>query len=108
MTIKELVEKYKLTKDDCWNLQRGGKSIWILTHDACEKIAAVENIIIDKIQVLNSERDFVRYLIYAKKDLKNIITTGEAMKENCHSNYFGCMAEKRGFDRAILKLIKFG
>ena len=105
MNIKELVQKYNLTKDDAWNLQRGGKSIWILTHDACEKIASIENITIDDIKIMNSERDFCRLLIYASKDNAKVITIGEASKENCVSNYYGAMSEKRGKDRAVLKLI---
>ena len=105
MNINELVKKYELTKDDCWNLQRGGKSMWIITHDGVEKIAAIENILVNDIKVLNSERDFMRVLVYASKGEKKIITVGEAMKGNCVSNYIGCMAEKRGIDRAVLKLI---
>ena len=37
--LSEIKEKYSLTKDDFWEMKRGGKSMWILTHDACEKIA---------------------------------------------------------------------
>ena len=44
MKIKELAQKYNLSKDDFWELKRGTKSMWIITHDACEKIAAKENI----------------------------------------------------------------
>ena len=40
MTIKELFEKYQLTNLDCWELIRNKKKIWIITHDACEKIAS--------------------------------------------------------------------
>lgn len=106
MNINELVKKYNLTKKDAWNLKRGGRSIWILTHDACEKIKTIENIIVTKIKVISSEKDFFRCLVYAKKDNYSTITVGEAMKENCTSNYYGCMGEKRGIDRAVLKLIK--
>ena len=44
MKIKQIAEKYKLSKDDFWELKRGTRSLWIITHDACEKIAAQENI----------------------------------------------------------------
>ena len=44
MKIKELAQKYDLSKDDFWELKRGTRSMWIITHDACEKIAAKENI----------------------------------------------------------------
>lgn len=105
MTIKELVNKYELSQSDCWELKRGGKSIWILSHDTCERIATIENIVIENIQCLSSEIDFCRLLIYASKDGVKSITIGEASAGNCMSNYYGAMAEKRGKDRAILKLI---
>lgn len=120
MNIKELVTKYNLTQNDCWELSRGNKKIWIITHNACEKIAALENIQIENIQVLNSDYSFARFLITAKLNDKTIITIGEALLNegkffkkgdknifigNCESQYIGCMAEKRGIDRAILKLV---
>ena len=43
--LKEIKEKYNLTKDDFWEMKRGNRSMWILTHDACERIAYKEGII---------------------------------------------------------------
>ena len=40
MNIKQIAQKYNLNKEDFWELKRGTKSMWIITHDACEKIAA--------------------------------------------------------------------
>ena len=109
MEIKDLAEKYNLDKAvDFWKHKQSGK--WIITHDACEKIASIENIVLAKWETLNSERDFCRFLItmaMPMKDLteKLIASIGEAGKENCQSKYYGSMAEKRGVDRCILKLI---
>ena len=36
---------------------------------------------------------------------RSVSTIGEADKSNCMSNYYGSMAEKRGIDRCVLKLI---
>ena len=105
MRIKELAKKYNLGKDDFWELKRGQKSMWIITHDAIEKIAIIENIELTKFEVLNSEVDFARFLITMQKDDRTIISVGEASTKNCTSNYYGCMAEKRGIDRCVLKLI---
>jgi len=121
MEIRELAEKYKLTKDDFWNLKKGAVSVWIIKHDACEKIASIEKIKIEKIKVLNSEWNFCRLLIIASKGEVKVMTIGEALlntdegikqtakgttkKGNCESQYIGSMAEKRGVDRAVLKLI---
>ena len=105
MRIKELAKKYNLGKDDFWELKRGQRSMWIITHDAIEKIAIIENIELTKFEVLNSDVDFARFLITMQKDDRTIISVGEASTKNCTSNYYGCMAEKRGIDRCVLKLI---
>jgi hypothetical protein len=105
MRIKELAKKYNLGKDDFWELKRGQKSMWIITHDAIEKIAIIENIELTKFEVLNTEVDFARFLITMQKGDRTIISVGEASTKNCTSNYYGCMAEKRGIDRCVLKLI---
>jgi hypothetical protein len=104
MDINELVKKYNLSQNDCWELKQK-KGTWILSHDACEKIASIEKIELIDIQVLNSERDFVRLIIKMKSPLKSIMSIGEADNKNCFNSYFGCMAEKRGIDRCILKII---
>ena len=39
------------------------------------------------------------------KTIKEVTSIGEADKSNCKANYLGCMAEKRGIDRCVLKLI---
>jgi len=103
MNIKELAVKYELKKDDFWLHKQSGK--YIISHDAVEKIGYIEGIKLISIQTLNSERDFVRFLITMGNEEKKIITVGEADKGNCQSRYYGAMAEKRGIDRAILKLI---
>ena len=104
MEIKDLAKKYNLDpKSDFWKHKQSGK--WIITHDACEKIASMEGIVLKNWNTLNSERDFCRFLITMAKGDKEIASIGEASKENCQSKYYGSMAEKRGVDRCILKLI---
>jgi len=103
MNIKELSKKYNLTKNDYWQESRSKK--WIISHDACEKIADMEGIIFGPPQILNSEQNFVRMVISAKKGEVLMWSVGEADNKNCKNLYFGAMAEKRGKDRVILKLI---
>ena len=103
MNIKELSKKYNLTKDDYWQESRSKK--WIISHDACEKIADMEGIIFGPPQILNSEQNFVRMVISGKKGEVLMRSEGEADNKNCMNLYFGAMAEKRGKDRVILKLI---
>ena len=112
MKIEDIAKKYDLSKEpnvDFWHHQPSGK--WILTHDACEKIAHQEGIIFVSRVVDNSEADLVRYWITMSMVDSNgeTITTsssGEADNKNCYSSYKSCMAEKRGIDRCILKLIR--
>ena len=102
--LNKFLQKYTLTMDvDCWKHKQSGKHI--LKHDAIEKIAHQEGIKLVSIKTLNSDVDFVRFLVTMKKGEEQITTVGEAFKGNCTSNYYGCMAEKRGYDRAVLKLI---
>jgi hypothetical protein len=102
VNIQELVSKYQLTKDDVWNCH----SSWIVSHNAIEKIAVQERIIINDIIVLNSEENLVRFILVASKGDYTVKTIGEADRKNCKSQYLGAMAEKRGIDRAVLKLIQ--
>ena len=103
MNIKELAKKYGLIEGDFWNHKQSGQ--WILTHDAVEKIATIEGIMLVNIETLNSEKDLVRFLITMAKGDVTITSVGEADDKNCFSGYKGCMAEKRGVDRCVLKLI---
>tara|TARA_R110002020_G_scaffold40690_2_gene120169 strand:+ start:2428 stop:3120 length:693 start_codon:yes stop_codon:yes gene_type:complete len=107
--IKELATKYQLTKDDFWQLPQN-KRLHILTHDACEKIASVEGVRYQKPEWLSKGQDgvwAVEVSGFKKDDPENVIwTTGEASRQNCTAKYFVNMAEKRGKDRLILKLIR--
>jgi len=102
MTIQELSKKYDLVKDDYWFHKPSNQ--WIIKHDAVEKIATKEGIKLVNIETLNSEVDLVRFI--TTMSLPNggqIKSIGEADRSNCFSQYLGCMAEKRGIDRCVLK-----
>ena len=101
--IKKLADKYDLNKDDFWKHGQSGN--WIITHDAVEKIGNIENIQIANFQALNSTDTLVRFLISMKMGDRVVTSVGEADTKNCRMGYLGCMAEKRGIDRCILKLI---
>ena len=139
MNIKELADKYELGKDDFWELRKNSNK-WIITNDACEKIAVTEGIVFDPPEIIsytptiiteNGEK--VQKVMYGKQTWKpawagtcqkksgdvamiitgykqdnpdyKVWTTGEASGDNCSMNYPSAMAEKRGKDRIILKLI---
>ena len=105
MKIKEIAQKYDLSKDDFWELKRGTRSMWIITHDACEKIAAKENIQFGAPTIYRDSNQDVAIVGDAKRGNKIIWSTGEASPKNCKAPYMFAMAEKRLKDRLILKLI---
>ena len=109
MNISDLGKKYKLDgKVDVWKCHDN----WILTHDAITKIAHMENIKLSKIESIYQSETSCRFLITMVKEDKegnviaNITSVGEADTKNCKMSYISSMAEKRGIDRAVLKLIK--
>tara|TARA_R100001443_G_scaffold24466_1_gene36875 strand:- start:1354 stop:2022 length:669 start_codon:yes stop_codon:yes gene_type:complete len=103
MDMKQLSKKYNLSKKDYWKQKQSGR--WILTHDGCTKIGHIEKVQLVDMEVVNSERDFVRVMITMKKGDVIVKTFGESDSKSTFNPYHGCMAEKRGRDRAILKLI---
>ena len=105
MKIKEIAQRYNLTKDDFWELKRGASSMWILTHDACEKIAAKENIQFGAPTVFRDSNQDVAMVGDAKRGNKIAWSTGEASPKNCKAPYPFAMCEKRLKDRLTLKLI---
>ena len=101
--LKEMAKKYNLNKNDFWLHKQSGN--YIITHNAVEKIQFIEGIEIVDFKVLNSEQGFARFLITMAKGDRKVTTIGEADSKNCVSGYKGMMAEKRGIDRCVLKLI---
>ena len=115
MNVSDLGKKYKLVgkdKDgnpvDLWKCHNN----WILTHDAVTKIAHIENIKISKIESIYQSETTCKFLVTMVREdndgnvIDMVISVGEADKSNCTSRYLACMAEKRGRDRCVLKLIK--
>ena len=108
MDISDLGKKYKLDgKVDLWKCHND----WILTHDAITKIALLENIKLSKIESIYQSETSCRFLItMVKMDSNDVVidsitSVGEADNRNSKNNYYGSMAEKRGIDRCVLKLI---
>ena len=99
--MKQLCEENGLNGSDLWDCHGN----WILKHDGVAKIAHKQGIRLKSIDVLNSTETLVRCLVTMVKGDVEISTFGEADKSNCKSKYLACMAEKRGHDRAVLKLI---
>tara|TARA_R100001460_G_scaffold72576_1_gene113333 strand:- start:1290 stop:1760 length:471 start_codon:yes stop_codon:yes gene_type:complete len=96
-------EKYGLSRDSYWKHKQSGE--WLITHEAVEKVAGIEGITC-KYQDVESRYDVcVAIKCIATRGDITIESYGEASPQNCMSNYYYAMAEKRGYDRAVLKLI---
>ena len=106
MTINDIAKEYNLSKEanvDFWHHKQSGQ--WILTHNAIEKIATSEKINLIEWEVLNSTEDLCRFKMTMQMRDKQVTSIGEADRKYCKSQYIGCIAEKRGIDRCVLKLI---
>ena len=113
MTTNEIIKKYELKKDkDCWIEKRSGKLC--LLHSAHQKIAFKESLRVEDIKPLNSTETLVRFLVImvrlgeidgSVQPVDRTITIGEADTKNSFNAYLGCMAEKRGYDRAVRQLL---
>ena len=103
--LKEMYEKYNLTKADVFKHQH----YIILTRSGVEKISAKENIDITY-EVINSETNFAVVKATAVKGEKTVETFGSALKGagfkdgSTNTWYVMEMAEKRALSRATLKM----
>ena len=109
MNISDLGKKYKLDgKVDVWKCHDN----WILTHDAITKIALIENIKLSKLEPIYQSETSCRFLVTMVKEdkegnvINSVTSIGEADNRNSKNNYYAAMAEKRGIDRCVLKLIQ--
>lgn len=113
MTTEEIMKEYELKKDvDCW-VHKQSKKLCLL-HTAHQKIAHKEGFKVEEIKPLNSTETLVRFIIVmvrlgkveeTMQVVDKTMTIGEADTKNTINAYLGCMAEKRGYDRAVRQLL---
>lgn len=108
--IAEIGKKYGLQKDDLWDCQ----GTWVVYHHALERVAAEQGIEWEAPTVIagNASED-VSMIVYGRLNGRLEWATGEASIDNYPKRgkaqrYPWAMAEKRGKDRVILKLIGLG
>ena len=106
--LKELYEKYNLTRDDFFKHQH----YTIVTRQGIDKIIALEQMSVHY-EVIRCEPNYAVFKAYAEKEGKKIETFGSALKGenykdgNTNTWYVAEMAEKRAMSRAVLKLTGF-
>ena len=98
--IKECGIDYKQALWDC-------HGTWVMYHRYIEQAGAKKGVVIDDLVEVetNSAAGIVCIKCYAHLGKQKVITYGESSPKNTKNSYPYSMAEKRGIDRAILKLI---
>jgi hypothetical protein len=102
---KLLAKTYGLSRHQVWQHKQSGK--YIVSHAGVEQIAALEGLTV-AYDVVNMDQQFV-VLGAAVRDRDGAVvgqpTFGEASPKNTQQTYMVAMAEKRAFDRAVLKAV---
>jgi hypothetical protein len=101
----EFMERYGVESDEVWEVRRGGA--WAIKHAALERIALATNITFDPPVVIeaNSAQGVAVVCVTGRMADRSEWSIGEASPANCKNAYCFAMAEKRGKDRVILKLL---
>lgn len=107
--VKEFMAKYKIASDEIWEVHG---STWVVKHKALERVAAEVGIIWDRPAMIetSSQSNTAVICVFGKLGERSEWSIGEAAPSNYKvsgkmSAYPYAMAEKRGKDRVILKLL---
>jgi hypothetical protein len=103
--IAEFMQTYGVRDSEVWAVP-GGKA-YAVKHSALERIAAEKRIEFMPPQIVegNTSDKTVTLIIYAQMGDIKVWSFGEVNPSNCKNAYVWSMAEKRGKDRCILKLL---
>jgi hypothetical protein len=103
--LDAFMKRYKIADDEVW--QPRPNSSWAIVHSALERVAAENNIVFGPplIAEKDSVNKIVAVLVTAKMGDREEWSFGEAAPANNKNAYCYAMAEKRGKDRCILKLL---
>lgn len=103
--LREFMEKYNVDSDEIWEVRAGGA--WAIKHVALERIAVGLKIVFDRpaiVEAKSGEKTAV-VCVFGTLGDRTEWSFGEASPANNKNAYCFSMAEKRGKDRVILKLL---
>lgn len=102
--IMAFMEKHSIDSDEIWQVHG---TTWVVKHKALERAAASAGIVWDRPAMIetNSEKGIVAVCVFGKLGERTEWSIGEATPKNNKNQYPYAMAEKRGKDRVILKLL---
>lgn len=103
--IMKFMETYKVDSDEIWEVRAGGA--WAIKHAALERVAAEQGIVFDRPAMIEHDaaNKTVAICVFGKLGERSEWSIGEASPANNKNAYCYSMAEKRGKDRVILKLL---
>jgi hypothetical protein len=103
-SILDFMEKHSIANDEIWEVH--GNS-WCIKHKALERAGASAGIVWDRPAMIetNSSAGVVAICVFGKLADRVEWSIGEASPKNNKNAYCYAMAEKRGKDRVILKLL---
>lgn len=103
--IADFMERYGVEADQLWPVREG---VYAIKHKALERVAIAQGIVFDPPVVLGIDLGAMSaaFIVTARMGERVEWTTGEASPKNNKNAYFLAMAEKRGKDRATLKLLQ--
>jgi hypothetical protein len=101
--IGEVLRKHGYDASACWDCH----GVWVIYHKILEQIAVKEGIVFDPPTIVeaNGLTKVAALVVTGRLKDKSEWSIGEAAPTNNKNNYPFAMAEKRGKDRVILKLI---
>jgi hypothetical protein len=101
--IGEVLRKHGFDASACWDCH----GVWVIYHKVLERIAALEGIKFDQPLVVEADGANKIAALCVTGHLGDLTewSIGEAAPSNNKNAYPFAMAEKRGKDRVILKLI---
>lgn len=99
------MQKYKIDSDETWEVRRGGA--WAVKHSALERVATEQGIKFDDPKPLEARGvdACAALIVTGHMGERTEWSIGEAAPGNNKNAYPFAMAEKRGKDRVILKLL---
>lgn len=102
--VMDFMEKYGVASDEIWEVHG---SQWVVKHKALERVAAEQGIKFDRPAIIEHDtaNKIAVVCVFAKMGDREEWSFGEAAPANNKNAYVFSMAEKRGKDRCILKLL---
>lgn len=102
--VKDFMVKFKIAKDEIWEVHG---STWVVKHKALERVAGEVGIVWDRPAMIEHDaaNKIAVICVFGKLKDRAEWSIGEASPANNKNAYCYAMAEKRGKDRVILKLL---